>query len=394
MSLVDAANPVTALSDLTQSLPSASAEEFPRAWMLRALASERARYSMEDDYVDPTSQELVAVRAAWMELIQADNWIHPVLQKFLMACRSVAEAPELPRKEGTRKIANNGHSFTVVENEAYEGIPLSVSSAYALAVAIIERSLGDPEHSARMVAAFADKVAILKARHGVDHLVFIEKEAGPVGAVTMLSSLVNQTGLPACVYRETHWAERAALSGKVPLAGSRLAFVYDLIVTGSALRHAAERIRSLVGAESVAAVVLCGYQERRDSLETTDGQVIHLEALMWDSRQIELPSSAPGEVGEGGNSSSSREASRGDEMRQSQEAPTGTFTRDNLPPLSEEASRILERVYAKSGRPTQLVARPERQKRSQPGSRLTLTDNDPRGLRITDNELAGKRLVR
>jgi hypothetical protein len=222
----------------------------------------------------------------------------------------------------------------VLEWKASSPARFTVSNAYAETVAIIERTLSDPTVGPQLVGAFAERLEILRRELKVDHLAFIEKEAGPVGAITMLTSLVDATKLPACVYREKHWFERGAIGGKPPKTGSRVAIVYDLIVTGSALVRAAKRIRELTGATTVATVVLCGYGARRHELVAQDDAPIRIEALDWQEDAVHRE---PSRVG-----------SEAPPLPPSDAIPPGYYTRETLPPASPGAQEIINRVRARA----------------------------------------------
>jgi orotate phosphoribosyltransferase len=132
-----------------------------------------------------------------------------------------------------------------------------------------------------VVDAFARCLVRLCDKEHISCLGFIEKIAGPVGALSMIPELVRELKLPACIYRADHWPTRATLAGYQLRPTDRIALVYDLIVTGDGIRQAAEDLKAKFGATVVAAVVLFGYGEKRDKLDNVNGQTIPLEAIGW-----------------------------------------------------------------------------------------------------------------
>jgi orotate phosphoribosyltransferase len=298
------------------------------------LAVEALSCTIEDASVDTTTLDYQQFTEALHELQTSHDWITPKLANYLRAYVRIARRPDLPREETKRVIETGGKRIIVLEWKASSPARFSVSNAYAETVAIIERTLSDPACGPQLVGAFAERLDILRRELKVDHLAFIEKEAGPVGAITMLTSLVEATRMPACVYREKHWFERAAIGGTRPQSGARVAIVYDLIVTGSALVRAAERIRELTGATTVATVVLCGYGERRGELVAQHGDSIRIEALDWQEDAVHRePSGAASQV--------PRHA-QGDTL------PPGHYTSDTLPLASPGAQEIIDRVRARA----------------------------------------------
>lgn len=348
-------DPIGKFVEATRQLNEVRDEEFGRQWLLRALYAEITRYSMEDDYIDTESAAFQTVTRAFTDLIVGDDWMHPKVERLLVACRAVAGMPELERDLVERHVRQNGSSFDLLECVARSTPPIRVSNREARVVPIIEDNLGSPKHCSGVVDAFAARVAKLVREAGVTHLAFIEKEFGPVGAISMMSSIVALTGLPACIYRETHWAQRAALAASRPGARDRIAILYDLIVTGAGIRHAADAIRELTGAVTVGAVLLCGYGERRSTVKSEAGQEIAIEALTWnDSAPVATPSRRASEARNG---SEPRTAQREElsmkapkDDRPSVRIPPGFYTPETLPPLSSGAKRILERVRLRADR--------------------------------------------
>ena len=346
-------DPIGALVQETRELTRVTGPEFARTWLLRALRAELHRYSMEDDHIDIYGATYKSAEAALTVLDDSDDWIHPKLNAFLGGCREVATMDELPVKQVTRTVGTSGHTFDLMEQQAQGTVPFAVSNTTARRVPIIEANIGSPQYCRGVLSAFVHKIDILKAEEGVSHLGFIEKEMGPVGAISMVSSLVSATNLPACIYRETHWGERAAIAGHRPDEHARIAIIYDLIVTGAGICNAADIIKKTTAANTKAAVVLCGYGARRTRLTTENGQSIRIEALAWNE---EHPSAdASRDSGEARNLSEAREGSREEvnvskENRDGPSIPPGFYTAETLPPISNAALVIVERVRAAAKR--------------------------------------------
>lgn len=185
--------------------------------------------------------------------------------------------PRFPVRPGDE--GSNGCHFAGVLAGS-KGEMFQVSSQQKPFVAVLEDSLGDPLLAEGVTREFASHLNELKKSLNFSWLCFVEKEAGPVGAVCMTSALVTATGLPACVYRAGYWAQRAKVVGRQPARGTRIALVYDLIVSGKGIREVAHELRRTLGVSVVGAVVLYAY-DGNDRIEA-DGEVIQVRALCSD----------------------------------------------------------------------------------------------------------------
>lgn len=379
------ANPIKALVDGGRALREARPKDFPRQWLLWALQAEIHRYSMEDDYVDSSAGVCEGAEAAFETLERSTDWVHPKLQAALEACRALGTAAELPHAQEERLLEDGAERFPITMSRADGQVGISVSSMRARYVPIFEANLGDPHYCSGLISAFRRRLTDMQRTLGVNHLLFIEKEVGPVGAISMMSSLVEATGLPASIYRETHWAKRAAIAGREPAKGDRVAILYDLIVTGAGICNAADAVMSLRGAITVGSIVLCGYGGRRTSLTTDSGQNFPIEALTWidDATAVDdLGSGDPDEVrSESVPHHGTREEEQMAEDRPGGDVfPPGSYTRESLPPLSEGALRLLEEIKAGARTRAQEASPSGFEKRTQKiGARISRPD----GARVT-----------
>lgn len=140
-------------------------------------------------------------------------------------------------------------------------IPVSTSS-FPL-VPIIEQTIAEPNLCIGLSDAYASLIGEFVQENSVDKLCFVEKSVGPIGALGLMSTLVEKTGIPACVYRERYFADRGKISGSDIIPNSRLLLIYDLIVSGQGLRGVARNLKDHFEAEAVGAVVLFNFSDRR-----------------------------------------------------------------------------------------------------------------------------------
>ena len=348
-------DPIGTLVEDTRKLQDTAPDSFAKDWLLRSLKIDLHRYSMEDAFVDTKSETFKAAVAALEQLSLRSDWITPLLEEYLLALHGTAQLPQLPYKRSKAVLTSPGRIVHVVERQSITEGHFWISSTTASNVLILEESLGSPKECQSVHQAFSDKLVALKASHGVNRLCFIEKEMGPVGAISMLSSLVISTGLPACIFRETHWTRDMSIAADRPVPGDRIAIVYDLVVTGAGIKCVADAIAEQCGAHTVGAVVLCGYGPKRSRLETTLNPDIQLEALEWRTN-VHGPAfeySSSRDLGETSTDTPmSRQQSGGLEQmdRKSEGAggnyiPPGSYTRQTLPPISAAARQIVDAVW-------------------------------------------------
>jgi hypothetical protein len=218
---------------------------------------------------------------------------------------------------------------------------------------VLEDTASSPQECRALLAAFCKEILDLKAMLGVTRLCFIQKEMGPVGAVSLLSSLVVGTDLPAFIYREDHWASERSLTGDIPQSGDRVAIVYDLVVTGAGILGAADLIGRQTGATVVGAVVQCGYGPKKQEIVNEVGRSIALRALDWHedihgpvfeyeairgkhgaSADQAEPREQPGKASVMGNN----------EDMLGKSIPAGDYDRQTLPPISKGAQQLLDAI--------------------------------------------------
>lgn len=349
-------NPIGTMVDETRRLQSADDSDFAREWLLRILKIELHRYSMEDSVIDTDSEIFKLAVAALAELSNGSDWIDARLNNYLVAVRRAAQLPQLPYDLNSRTVRVEGQEVKICERSSRTAHSFWISNTTAKHVPIMEESLGSPLEGGTVLDAFSKQLNQLKSELNLTGLCFIEKEMGPVGAISMLSSLVQSTGLPACIYRETHWTGDMSLAGVRPKGTDRLAIVYDLVVTGVGITGAADLVQKLSGAETVAAMVLCGYGTKRSFLESPAKQKIALHSLDWrtdvhgpafeyvpsrDQHEARKIGSAPRE--EPGERDMTKNKSEG------RGVPPGYYTRQTLPTISRSAQSIVDRIYAATG---------------------------------------------
>ncbi len=352
-------NPIKAIDDGSRNLRSTQQQEFSRQWMLHALLVEFYRYSFEDDYVDTESPAVRKAKQAYAALLENRDWLHPHLTEFLTACSEVARMPELPSKSAIWNLETEGLHVPVITSEASSSKGMVVSDRTTDTVPIFENTLSDPKANQQLVRAFSSKIDRLKEVSGTNHLVFVEKEVGPVGALPMMSSLVIQTGLPASIYRSTHWAERAAIAGQRPNETDRITIIYDLVVSGTGICTAADDVKALTGATTVAAIALCGYGAPKNELRSRADQTIALDALGWRDQSETDFLDEPLSRGQSEDRTHSdlREQPREEKVmpdpQKKDRLSPGYYTPATMPPLSPGAKKMLEEVIATAERRSQ-----------------------------------------
>ena len=209
------------------------------------------------------------------------------LISILGVLRSISKADPASTIFADILVNRDGQSLPIkgrVPRDPDELIP--VSSEFYDFVAVLDDNLADPLYAQNMVHQFVARLKKLRADQGIKSICFIEKDAGPVGALTMLAQLVAGTGMPATIYRESKWSKTANFAGRRPLPKERVAFVYDLVVTGGGIRHAAKVLQTETQAVPCAALVLFSYGQPMTPLVERGLEPIHVESLGWYQQEV------------------------------------------------------------------------------------------------------------
>jgi hypothetical protein len=360
--------PIQELATSKEQLPALEGKSYAIEWIRRAFQVEVTRHTIEDRYVDLGRKEVLTAYRALSELKHSSDWMPVKLAKALSALRALTTLSTLPFELKRRPIGGLDANTSVFERIAQGSLLFQISSRSARTVPIMEDSLGDPLTSPGLVDAFARRINRAKFELRLTHLVFIEKEIGPVGALPMLSQIVSATNLPASIFREQHWELQVSVNPPGPDA--RIGIVYDMMVTGAGIENVADKIQRDFGASTIAAFVLRAYGNRIPEMRTRQGQAIKLDAIEWAEAE---PSAIPTLL----SSRAESETPNGSEVATVQEEglkpsattiPPGFYTRETLPPISEGAHRILERIRA-----------------SQPKSRSLPEAASSAGLKVRDS---------
>ncbi len=252
--------------------------DFSKMWLIRGLAHELLQNSIEDAYVD-LKEDRERIFRALRELYEHNHWFEdPRLHSLLSACREIANKEPIPDIRVQIKLDDG---IPAIARVAARGRPLiQVSSkAYNLAP-ILEDSIAHPAYVRQVENGYAAHLWQLKKQFGLTALCFVEKDIGPVGALSMASVLVRQINLPAMIYRVKRWSMRSKVAGYVPSPSDRIAIIYDLLVTGDALQQVAHDLSECFQSKPVAAVVLFGYEGKRDRIPLGSG-ALEVRALGW-----------------------------------------------------------------------------------------------------------------
>lgn len=258
------------------------------SWLRRQIFTDFLRHSIEDNPVDTSGKEFQLALAALEELRAAPARAFGLGGKPARALDALIHSIQAPRPdpEYQELIIKPGLRIKGrVPSKGQQSLPVSCMSAKF--VPVLDENLADPSIAPALVTEYEKRIERLCGKHKITALCFIQKDIGPVGALAMLSTLVAMTGLPACIYRLTHWSERAAITGYRPSESDKLLVVYDLVVTGSGITQPAVDLLRLTGARVAAAVVAFGYDKKRTVLTFSEEQEIELDTIGWYSDHID-----------------------------------------------------------------------------------------------------------
>lgn len=151
----------------------------------------------------------------------------------------------------------------------------------------IDYILSDVLNVKRIMNEFVLKIQELQ-NMGIhfDRLAFIEKDSGPVGALTLKDLLIVQTGIPALIVRVQRRIWSAAIKGYPPLQrGEKVLIISDIATSGAAIRKAAQIIWNFQAKAPHALVFFDREQGAENNLRNFD---INLHSILRRSDVIEL----------------------------------------------------------------------------------------------------------
>ena len=106
----------------------------------------------------------------------------------------------------------------------------------------LDAILTTPDAIKKVSDLYLDEIAKAQKEKGrIDRLAFIEKDSGPVGAITLKDLLVVKTGIPGIVIRPQRRVLAAAVKGSESLRpGDKMLLISDVATSGSSILKAAQ----------------------------------------------------------------------------------------------------------------------------------------------------------
>ena len=145
-----------------------------------------------------------------------------------------------------------------------------------------------PEQLAIIGQRYVERIFGLQQRIGkIDRLSFIERDAGPIGAIGLLGFITARTGIPSVIIRP----RRLLRVGEVkPFGvlqpGSRVVLVADVATGGGTIRRAIEVLRRYIRQKQFHVVLLACREE--ETLSKLESEGIYLETLYDTSDILEV----------------------------------------------------------------------------------------------------------
>lgn len=105
----------------------------------------------------------------------------------------------------------------------------------------IDSILSDFESMNKISEAYAREVD--KIKEEIDKLVFIEKEAGPIGSIFLVYPIMEKTQLSSCIIDLKKRIPLGRIKGTLPNAGESVAIISDTTTTGDTILKVANILR-------------------------------------------------------------------------------------------------------------------------------------------------------
>lgn len=96
----------------------------------------------------------------------------------------------------------------------------------------LDKACSDPQRMKDLDNWFVDNVKELNSQLGVDSIAFIEREDGPIGAITKKDLVSSLTGIPSFLVRPRRRALASVIKGTKSVARQKVIIVTDVTSTG------------------------------------------------------------------------------------------------------------------------------------------------------------------
>jgi len=105
-----------------------------------------------------------------------------------------------------------------------------------------------------------------KREDRIDELAFIEKDSGPIGALTLLGALTEKLGIPSMIVRLRRRLDINSIKGvNNKKRGENVVLISDVATSGTSVQSAIDKIE--MGGSKVLAVVVVVSRMKREDLE-------------------------------------------------------------------------------------------------------------------------------
>lgn len=259
---------------------SVGTDEFPEHWIRWFLWGALQRQSLEAHLIDQSNPAYLAAIDSFTALDKSREWITPELREFLINLGRVIGLEELDYELRPKTIYSNGIDVKMLERHVSHKY-VKVSDRNVHSIPVVDDTFSRAHLCRDLVELFTKRLESLCQETDATHLLFIEKEYGPIGAVLMYTSLVSSLGMSACILREMHLGDRFFV-GELPTEDDKVVIVYDLCVSGQGLSYAATLLADTYGSHTVGALVFEKYSAQDTLSYTTQAQdknVFRLDSL-------------------------------------------------------------------------------------------------------------------
>lgn len=139
----------------------------------------------------------------------------------------------------------------------------------------IDKSSSTLEGMQKTSAWYVDNIKEIQKRKIVDRLAFIEREDGPVGAITKKDLISFMTHIPSFIVRPKRRILASAIKGSESISGKKIVVISDVATTGHSIMRVVDIIKSH-NAEVVGAVTILsrGGKDLKDLFRDVDIEFI------------------------------------------------------------------------------------------------------------------------
>jgi len=153
----------------------------------------------------------------------------------------------------------------------------------------IDKASFSPKTKEKVDNWYIENLKELQGKFNIDGIAFIEREAGPVGAITKKDLITAMTGIPSIIVRPRKRIRASVVKGIEKVEGQRIVVITDVVTTGASVNRVIDILQDRgVTIVAVIAMVNRGGSRLKRAFEQRSIEFRYADDLGWLKNQSAL----------------------------------------------------------------------------------------------------------